>query len=133
MKEKQTIRVIEKKDLRAQVQQMSDQGWRLVQISATTLTQAQPDGYEVNYSFDKEFSFVNLRVVLPAADPAIESVSAIYWNAFLYENELHDLFGIAVSGMAIDYQGTFYRTSVKVPFGCTKLPAAGQQGGAANG
>lgn len=127
MKEKQEMRPIDKQDLVSQVSRMYDAGWRLVQICATTLA----DGYQVNYSFDKEFSFVNLRVTLPADQPQLESVSGIYWNAFLYENELHDLFGITVTGMAIDYRGTFYRTSVKVPFGCTRLPA--QEGGASNG
>lgn len=127
MKEKQQIRPIDKKDLVAQVRGLCDAGWRLVQICATTLA----DGYEVHYSFDKDFSFVDLRVTLPADQPQLESVSGIYWNAFLYENELHDLFGITVTGMAVDYRGTFYRTSVKVPFGCTRLP--GKEGGASNG
>ena len=37
-------------------------------------------------------------------------------QALLYENEMHDLFGINVKNMAIDYKGTFYRTAVKTPF-----------------
>ncbi len=125
MKERQEARLIDKKELTARVRQMAQEGWRLVQICATTLT----GGFEVNYSFDKEFTFANLRIVLPADQAQVESVSAVYWNAFLYENELHDLFGISVTGMAIDYRGTLYRTSVKVPFGCTKLP----EGGTAHG
>jgi ech hydrogenase subunit D len=41
----------------------------------------------------------------------------MYWNAFIYENEMHDLFGIQVRGMNIDFKGTLIRTAVKHPFG----------------
>jgi hypothetical protein len=34
--------------------------------------------------------------------------SAIYFAAFLVENEIQDLFGIRFSGLAIDYQRTLY-------------------------
>jgi len=40
----------------------------------------------------------------------------MYWGAFVYENEMHDLFGIRVRGMNIDFKGTFIRTSIKYPF-----------------
>jgi ech hydrogenase subunit D len=29
---------------------------------------------------------------------------------------MHDLFGVEIKNIAIDYSGTFYRTSVKTPF-----------------
>ena len=32
----------------------------------------------------------------------------MYWNAFIYENEMHDLFGIQVRGMNIDFKGTLH-------------------------
>ncbi len=40
----------------------------------------------------------------------------IYPNAFLYENEIHDLFGVVVKNITIDYRGTLYRTAIKTPF-----------------
>jgi ech hydrogenase subunit D len=40
----------------------------------------------------------------------------MYWNSFIYENEMHDLFGIQVRGMNIDFKGTLIRTAVKFPF-----------------
>ena len=49
----------------------------------------------------------------------------MYWGAFIYENEMHDLFGIPVRGMNIDYKGTLIRTAVRYPFG---MPAAGTKG-----
>jgi ech hydrogenase subunit D len=40
----------------------------------------------------------------------------MYWGAFIYENEMHDLFGVAVKGMNVDFSGNFIRTSVPYPF-----------------
>jgi ech hydrogenase subunit D len=34
----------------------------------------------------------------------------------LYENEIHDLFGLVVKDIAIDYGGSLYRTAIKTPF-----------------
>jgi ech hydrogenase subunit D len=96
------------------------QGARLVQIGATRL----PDRHELIYSFEVKGCLTNLRLHLPSEDAHLPSISAIYGCAVLYENELHDLFGVKVSGMAIDFQGNFYKTAVKFPFGSTKAPAA---------
>jgi ech hydrogenase subunit D len=71
----------------------------------------------LNYSFDDNYKFSNYRIVLANnTDTVIPSISKIYPTAFLYENEMHDLYGIKVSDMAIDFKGTFYRTAVKTPF-----------------
>jgi ech hydrogenase subunit D len=42
----------------------------------------------------------------------------------LYENEIHDLFGVPVDGLTIDFKGNFYKTAVKYPFGSPKMPCA---------
>ncbi|MFZ2199001.1 MAG: NADH-quinone oxidoreductase subunit C, partial [Thermodesulfovibrionales bacterium] len=82
-----------------------------VQICSTTLA----DRYEMNYSFDKDRRYRNLRfTVLPGE--AIPSISLIYGNAFLYENEIHDLFGITIEHMTIDFHGTLYQTRIPAPF-----------------
>jgi hypothetical protein len=52
----------------------------------------------------------------------IQSISVIYPNAFLYENEIHDLFGLTIKNMTIDYHGTLYRTAIKVPFSIENCP-----------
>jgi len=108
----QTIIDIQPDQLIAQVRQYRDKGFRLVQICCTKL----PETLELHYSFDLAFQFVSLRITIPNASVVIPSVSGVYWNAFLYENEIHDLFGINVTGIAVDYQGSFYRTAVKSPF-----------------
>ena len=104
----------------ARARLMRQEGYRLVQIGATRL----PEHLELTYSFDRDGQLHNLRLHVPAAEPQVPSLSEVYWCAFLYENEMHDLFGLRVVGMALDFHGTFYRTAVKFPFGRTKLPVA---------
>ena len=60
--------------------------------------------------------FVTLRVRLPLENPELPSVSSFYWSAFLYENEMHDLFGVIVKGMAVDFHGKLYTTAVPAPY-----------------
>ena len=43
----------------------------------------------------------------------------MYWGAFVYENEIHDLFGITVEGDQCRFKGRFHRTTVKHPFTVT--------------
>ena len=102
------------------VRAKKDQGCRLVQISATQL----PGQIELTYSFDLDSRLSNLRLSLPGEEPHLPSISSIYLCAILYENEIHDLFGVQVAGMAIDFKGKFYRTAIKFPFASVKLPCA---------
>lgn len=86
-------------------------GYRLVQICATKIE----DGYELTYSFAKEYDLVNLRLHI-SPDTEIMSISNIYQPAFLYENEIHDLFGISIKLITLDYEGNLYRIKNKTPF-----------------
>jgi ech hydrogenase subunit D len=106
------IEIITVETLPDKVKAMKAQGRRLVQISATRL----PDTIELTYSFDLDSQLANLRLALPADKPQLPSVSSIYLCAVLYENEIHDLFGVQVDGIAIDFKGNFYKTAVKFPF-----------------
>lgn len=112
MIEAQEMINIEKRDLMEAVASLNASGYRLVQICCTTLA----DCYEMNYSFDKDRQFKNIRFTLQAGE-AVPSISVIYDSAFLYENEMHDLFGINVDNMTIDYRGTLYETRIEAPFG----------------
>ena len=103
---------IEVSELQDRVKQCYEEGYRLVQICCTKLDQ----GLELNYSFDRNFEFINLRVNLASSGIEVLSVSGIYWNAFLYENEMHDLFGINIKNVAIDYKSNFDRNTVIWPF-----------------
>jgi ech hydrogenase subunit D len=119
MSELQEIVPIGKNDLVGMVAHLFAEGYRLVQIGCSTLQ----NGYELNYSFDKDYRFKNLRITV-VPDEEVPSISAIYPNAFLYENEIHDLFGIGIKDIAIDYHGSLYRTAIKTPFsiGNVKFP-----------
>ncbi|NLA38292.1 MAG: NADH-quinone oxidoreductase subunit C [Methanomicrobiales archaeon] len=113
--EEQTTINIAPGDLLREVGALNSDGYRLVQIGCTDVGGA----YEVNYSFDKGYQFRNLRLTVEP-ETEIPSISDIYWGAFVYENELHDLFGITVTGINIDFKGTFYRTDEKYPFSVTR-------------
>jgi ech hydrogenase subunit D len=119
MSEPQEIVPIGKNELVGMVAHLFAEGYRLVQIGCNTLE----NGYELNYSFDKDYRFKNLRISV-APGEEVPSISAVFANAFLYENEIHDLFGLSIRDIAIDYHGTLYRTSIKMPFSMeqVKLP-----------
>jgi ech hydrogenase subunit D len=120
----QEIEEIPVAGLLERVQRMHAEGWRLVQACCTRLVADQ----EVSYSFDRDgqspeardaralHGMLTLRVRLPMANAELPSISQFYWPAFLYENEMHDLFGISVKDMAIDFKGHFYTTMEPFPF-----------------
>ena len=111
MSEPQEMVPVEKCDLVGIVAELFAEGYRLVQVGCTTL----PGAYELTYSFDREYRFKNLRFTV-AQDEDVPSISVIYPNAFLYENEIHDLFGVVITHIAVDYRGTLYRTALGTPF-----------------
>jgi len=114
------IEIITVDALLDKVQTKHKQGQRLVQISATRL----PEQVELTYSFDLDSQLTNLRLLIPGTDSHLPSISSIYGCAILYENEIHDLFDVKVDGLTVDFKGNFYKTSVKFPFGSTKVACA---------
>jgi ech hydrogenase subunit D len=119
MIEAQPIVEITPETLVEKVREMQHQCYRLVQIGATPCKET----VEVNYSFDRDGRFTTLRVRVPALGATLPSVTDIYWCAFIYENELHDLFKIEVTGNAVDYKGEFYKMAVPFPFAPSAAPA----------
>lgn len=89
---------------------MKDQGYRLVAITCT-----YKEGFEITYSFDKNYDFINYRIHVDR-DAEILSISHIFFSAFLYENEMKDLFGVKIKNIVIDYDGGLYRVARKTPF-----------------
>jgi ech hydrogenase subunit D len=88
------------------------EGFRLVQMTGT----AREDHFEVMISYDKEYRCLNYRVRIPRDRPELPSLSAVFPASFTYENELKDLFGVVIPGLALDYGGNFLRTKTKIPF-----------------
>lgn len=124
MSEPQELVPVDKSDLMGLVAELFAEGYRLVQIGCSTL----PDAYELSYSFDREYRFKNLRFNV-AEGEEVPSISVIYPGAFLYENEIHDLFGVVITHIAVDYRGTLYRTALSTPFSVSnvKLPEPPKQ------
>ncbi|HOG17627.1 MAG TPA: NADH-quinone oxidoreductase subunit C [Syntrophales bacterium] len=117
MIEPQDLRETTLERLIGEVQEFRDAGYRLVQIGAT-----RTEGFEINYSFDRDLKFVNLKIKIADNSVEIPSISGVYWNAFLYENEIHDLFGLKIRNIKIDYRGTFYKVAKPAAF--AEKPAA---------
>lgn len=122
MIEKQEITIIEAEKIREKVEPLFKNNYRLVQICCTKTEAA----LQVDYTFDKEYNFLNFRIMLPFDKARLQSISGIYWCAFTYENELKDLFGIEIDGLNIDFGGNFYRKAAKTPF--ITLPDAAAAG-----
>lgn len=127
-------------ELVERIRSLKASGYRLVQIGclkaaapplspAPTDNSAAPKGasgpgapaaspaaaLEIIYSFDKGYELLHLRLAVDEGE-SVPSVSAIYEMAFLYENEIHDLFGVSFDGLALDFHGTFYQKRSAVPF-----------------
>jgi len=111
MKEQQPVKNIELGELLKGVEKYGKDGYRLAIV---TCLKTQ-EGYELTYSFDKDYKLQSLRTTIKEGTE-VPSISGIYWNAFIYENEIHDLFGISIKGINIDYKGNLYKTSIKYPF-----------------
>lgn len=112
MFEKQEIVEVAPEALLESVRARADEGFRLVQIGCTR----EERSFQLDYTFDRDYRFLDLRVTLPAEGARLPSITGIYGCAFTYENEIHDLFGILVEGNRLDYKGNFYRIPLSAPF-----------------
>ncbi|MDR0356829.1 MAG: NADH-quinone oxidoreductase subunit C [Clostridiales Family XIII bacterium] len=108
----QDIAAIEASNLLETVSDVKDDGYRLGQICATKTA----DGIDVLYTFEKDSILKNFRVSVEDREPELHSITAVYWPAFIYENEMRDLFGIAFRNLALDYGGRFFKIAKETPW-----------------
>ena len=87
------------------------EGYRLVQICASVV----PEGYELLYTYDLDHVLLNYKVTMPV-DEEIMSITGVYWSAFVFENELQDLFDVKFKHMDLNYGGHFYTTNEPHPW-----------------
>jgi len=111
-----TIESLAAQDLLATVQDIKSAGFRLGQICATMQSPAENKVIEILYTFEKDNSLINYKTLINAGSPEIQSITSIYPYAFIYENEMHDLFGIIFKNLAPDYGGNFYKTAKQTPW-----------------
>lgn len=111
MAKNQTFESVALLELPHHALEMKSGGYRLAQICCT-----KKEHFILLYSFVKDATLVNLEVILPY-EQEIASITGIYPYAYLYENEMKDLFGVHVTGMNVDFRGHFYTTRGATPFG----------------
>lgn len=93
------------------VSDLKGEGYRLGQACCTKVE----EGFELIYSFDKDHQLLNLKLTI-AEEFEIMSITGVYWAAFIYENEMQDLFGVKFKQMALNYGGNFFKVSQKTPW-----------------
>ena len=72
-------------------------------------------GTDIIYSFMKDGLLENLRVPAVTEKDVVPSITGEFIEAFVWENEIHDLWNIKFEGIAIDFQGKFYKVSTDAP------------------
>ena len=111
----QNFTAVEVSQLLTAVKDKKADGYRFAQACATVVD----DKVEIIYSFDKNHQLENLRIVVSQGEE-VESITGDYWSAFIYENEMHDLFGVKFNHSALDYQGNFFVVSEPTPWNPNK-------------
>lgn len=112
-------------ELLSHVQALKGVGARFVQMHAERNVD---DGtYRLLYTFinvraaqehivkDGSYAIENLVVEGIDQYQEIPSISSYYPAVFPFENEAHDLFGLAITDMQIDFKGFFYQVSTVEP------------------
>ena len=112
-------------ELLSHAQALKGAGARFVQMHAERCVD---DGsYRLVYTFinvraaqehiaqDGSYAIENLVVEGIDQYQEIPSISSYYPAVFPFENEVHDLFGLAITDMQIDFKGFFYQVSTAEP------------------
>ncbi|MBF0299313.1 MAG: NADH-quinone oxidoreductase subunit C [Oligoflexia bacterium] len=118
----QEVKIISSTELLNYAQMFKNDNCRLIHIGAAKIA----DKFELTYAFDKEYTYSGIKVIIDIPSdgsnennkiiPELNSISDFFWCAFLYENEIAELFGIKFNGLKLDYKGNFYKTAFKTPF-----------------
>lgn len=112
-------------ELLSHVQALKGAGARFVQMHAER--NVDDGSYRLVYTFinvraareriaqDGSYAIENLVVEGIDQYQEIPSISSYYPAVFPFENEAHDLFGLAITDMQIDFKGFFYQVSTAEP------------------
>ena len=100
-------------ELLGRVQTLKHEGARFVPMCAET-TEA---GIDLIYTFYDETcdNALNLCVYGIDGDSEVPSIQGLYFAAFSYENETHDLFGVHFINMQLDFGGNFFNVAEEAP------------------
>lgn len=99
-------------DLLTRVQTLKHEGMRFIQLCA----EFPEGGIDLVYTFYDETrdNALNLCVSLPE-NAEVPSIQGLYFAAFSYENEAHDLFGVNFINMKLDFGGHFFNLAETSP------------------
>ena len=112
-------------ELLPHVQALKGVGARFVQMHAER--NVDDGSYRLVYTFinvraarehiaqDGSYAIENLVVEGIDQYQEIPSISSYYPAVFPFENEAHDLFGLAITDMQVDFKGFFYQVSTAEP------------------
>lgn len=91
---------------------LRNEGWRVCQILAVS---TKKGGYELLYTFAKDYETLNFRLAIEE-NTIVPSITPVYGCAFLYENEIAELFGVNIEGIQVSYERKLYKLDVETPF-----------------
>lgn len=91
--------------------ELRTKGWRLCQI----LSVCKGKGYELLYTFAKDYEMLNFCLTIDE-NTVVPSITPVYACAFLYENEITELFGVNIEGIQVSYERKLYKLDVETPF-----------------
>lgn len=100
-------------DLLTHVQTFKHDGLRFVQLAAETTDR----GMSLIYTFFDEVKDHVITLDIDDIDETSEvpSIQGMYFTAFSYENETHDLFGVHFVNMKLDFGGHFFNVAMDTP------------------
>jgi len=98
----ESLKTVAKDELLAEIQKNADEKKRFVVAVCNDLGEQLETTYFFNKTPGMEMNTV--RVVV-GKDEELPSISGIYITAVLNENEMKELFGLKIKGIAIDYGG----------------------------
>lgn len=100
-------------ELLTRVQTFKHEGIRFVQMCAETTEQ----GIDLLYTFYDETTQNALNLCVYGIDESsrVPSIQGLYFAAFSYENEAHDLYGVRFVNMKLDFGGHFFNLATSEP------------------
>ncbi|WP_294121604.1 NADH-quinone oxidoreductase subunit C [uncultured Collinsella sp.] len=100
-------------ELLTRVQTLKHEGIRFVQMCAETTEQ----GIDLLYTFYDETTQNALNLCVYGIDESsrVPSIQGLYFAAFSYENEAHDLYGVRFVNMKLDFGGHFFNLATSEP------------------
>ena len=112
MKFSSTYTQIDASKINEIAKERKEAGDRYVQILAINYD----DYIDLVYTFMTERGeLLDYNVNNVSKDATLKSITEQYFEAFVCENEIHDLFGLKFDGLALDFSGKFYSLAIEKP------------------